>query len=98
MSRQPCVTNPATRNLRLHFLFPLPDAPPKPAADLHSSTKANMARSPAPPDRERPDRTDREPASEGRRSRIGDVLRRAYDDALAEPVPDAFADLLRKLD
>lgn len=57
-----------------------------------------MARSPASPDRERPDRTDREPTSDDRRSRIGDVLRRAYDDALAEPVPDVFADLLRKLD
>lgn len=57
-----------------------------------------MARSPASPDRERPDRIDREPATDDRRSRIGDVLRRAYDDALAEPVPDVFADLLRKLD
>lgn len=57
-----------------------------------------MARGPASPDRERPDRTDREPAPDDRRSRIGDVLRRAYDDALAEPVPDVFADLLRKLD
>ena len=57
-----------------------------------------MARSPASPDRERTDRTDREPTTDDRQSRIGDVLRRAYDDALAEPVPDVFADLLRKLD
>lgn len=56
-----------------------------------------MARGPASPDRERRDRTDREPVPDERGSRIGDVLRRAYDDALAEPVPDAFADLLRKL-
>jgi hypothetical protein len=56
-----------------------------------------MARGPASPQRERRVPTDREPASDERQSRIGDVLRRAYDDALAEPVPDIFADLLRKL-
>lgn len=38
------------------------------------------------------------PSPEDKRARLGDVLRRAYDDALAEPVPDVFADLLRKLD
>ena len=32
-----------------------------------------------------------------RHTRVGDVLRRAYDDALSEPVPDVFAELLRKL-
>ena len=35
---------------------------------------------------------------EGQRARVGEVLRRAYDDALAEPVPAAFADLLRRLE
>jgi hypothetical protein len=57
-----------------------------------------MARGPAFPDPERPARTGREAAPDDRQSRIGDVLRRAYDDTLAEPVPDVFADLLRKLD
>lgn len=33
-----------------------------------------------------------------KRARIGEVLRKAYDDALAEPVPEAFSDLLRRLD
>ncbi len=35
---------------------------------------------------------------EEQRARVGEVLRRAYDDALAEPVPAAFADLLRRLE
>lgn len=56
-----------------------------------------MARGPASPARQRPDPSDREPVLDDRQSRIGDVLRRAYDDALAEPVPDIFDDLLRKL-
>ena len=35
---------------------------------------------------------------EDKRARLGEVLRRAYDDALAEPVPDALSDLLQRLD
>lgn len=37
-------------------------------------------------------------STEDTRARIGDVLRRAYEDAVAEPVPDVFAELLRRLD
>ena len=29
---------------------------------------------------------------------LGDALRRAYDDAVSEPVPDDLLDLLKKLD
>lgn len=35
--------------------------------------------------------------ADDRRTQVGDVLRKAYDDALDEPVPDIFAELLRKL-
>ena len=56
-----------------------------------------MARGPAFSEREQRDSTDCEPTPDDRQSRIGDVLRRAYDDALAEPVPGIFDDLLRKL-
>lgn len=56
-----------------------------------------MARGPA----SRGDETPSPPSGDGtadtRQSRVGDVLRKAYDDTLAEPVPDIFADLLRKL-
>jgi len=37
-------------------------------------------------------------ASRTRGSKWGRVLRTAYDDALREPVPDEFLDLLGKLD
>jgi Anti-sigma factor NepR len=57
-----------------------------------------MARGPASHDGEEPDSIRRKAApDDDRQSRIGDVLRRAYDDAIAEPVPDIFGDLLRKL-
>lgn len=45
---------------------------------------------------ERRDNRDAKP--EDRRARVGQLLRKAYDDALAEEVPDSFADLLRKLE
>lgn len=32
-----------------------------------------------------------------REGRVGDILRRIYDDAVAEPVPESFEELLRKL-
>ena len=56
-----------------------------------------MARGPASNGNGKPDSGEGEPLDD-RQSRVGQVLRRAYDDALAEPVPDIFADLLRKLD
>lgn len=55
-----------------------------------------MARSPASNGHGKRDSREREPAEE-RQSRVGEVLRKAYDDAVAEPVPDALLDLLRKL-
>jgi hypothetical protein len=54
-----------------------------------------MARGPASDGHDKPP-----PAGatgDDRRTRVGDALRKAYDDALDEPVPDIFADLLRKL-
>lgn len=36
--------------------------------------------------------------AENRDAQVRDILRRIYDDMLSEPVPDSFADLLRKLD
>ena len=96
MPRQPRATNPETRNRSWHFLFPLPWGGPKSAADLYRKGEAEMARGPASNGPSK--RDSREPApSEDRQSRVGEVLRKAYDDALAEPVPDIFADLLRKL-
>lgn len=35
---------------------------------------------------------------EEERARFGTILRKAYEDVLIEPVPDVFADLLRRLD
>jgi hypothetical protein len=77
-------------------LFPLPYGPPKSAADRLREGEADMARGPAPNGHGRRDSNEREPAEE-RRSRVGEVLRKAYDETLAEPVPDVFDDLLRKL-
>ncbi|MFC3713390.1 NepR family anti-sigma factor [Sphingoaurantiacus capsulatus] len=61
-----------------------------------------MARGPESDGEKRSGQPSREPSADGgragKRARVGEVLRRAYDEALAEPVPDAFADLLRKLD
>jgi hypothetical protein len=56
-----------------------------------------MARGPASNGNPKRDPTGEDAAPDDRRARVGNVLRKAYDDALAEPVPDIFADLLRKL-
>ena len=56
-----------------------------------------MARGPASNGNEKRDPNGREATPDDRQARVGNVLRKAYDDALAEPVPDIFADLLRKL-
>ena len=55
-----------------------------------------MARGPASSRRSKPETTGGHQPDD-RHTRVGDVLRRAYDDALSEPVPDVFAELLRKL-
>jgi hypothetical protein len=57
-----------------------------------------MARGPASDPDEVPPPNAAQRAAENRRARVGAVLRKAYDEALAEPVPEAFADLLRRLD
>jgi len=61
-----------------------------------------MARGPENDGEKRSGRPTRAPSGDDMRAdkhaRVGDVLRRAYDETLAEPVPDVFADLLRKLD
>ena len=47
------------------------------------------------------EKADRNPGKSGARlsgSNVGRVLRTAYDDALREPVPDEFLNLLGKLD
>lgn len=44
-----------------------------------------------------PSRPGPDSEQDARASRVGDYLRDIYDDALAEPVPDIFKDLLRKL-
>ncbi len=36
--------------------------------------------------------------ADNRDAQVRGILRRIYDDVLSEPVPDSFADLLRKLD
>lgn len=56
-----------------------------------------MAQGHARNGRQSPDASPSEPAADDRHSRVGDVLRKAYDETLEEPVPDVFADLLRKL-
>jgi len=56
-----------------------------------------MARGPAPHGHEIPGPKGGETAADDRQTRVGEALRKAYDEALAEPVPDVFADLLRKL-
>lgn len=33
-----------------------------------------------------------------REDRVRNILRNIYDDVLAEPIPESFADLLRKLE
>jgi len=40
---------------------------------------------------------DPKPARSDRGSQVGDILRDAYADVLSEPIPDSFAELLRKL-
>jgi hypothetical protein len=37
------------------------------------------------------------PALAAKLGRVGEGLRRAYDDAATEPLPDAFEDLLQQL-
>ncbi len=63
--------------------------------------KAGMARGPESDGDKRSGSPNRAPSADGvradKQARVGDVLRRAYDETLAEPVPDTFADLLRKL-
>jgi len=39
-----------------------------------------------------------EPVDENRARFLGDRLRRAFDEVTAEPLPDAFAELLRRLE
>lgn len=96
MPRQPRVTNPETRNLSPHFLFPLP--PPAAYTRPHSAEiEANMARGPRSDSDTQAPPGGRLPAPEDTRARVGAVLRKAYDDTVAEPVPDVFADLLRQL-
>lgn len=56
-----------------------------------------MARGPAPHGHEIPGPKGGETAADDRQTRVGEALRKAYDEALAEPVPDIFSDLLRKL-
>lgn len=56
-----------------------------------------MAQGGAKNGRQSPDASQSEPAGDDRRARVGEVLRKAYDETLEEPVPDVFADLLRKL-
>ena len=56
-----------------------------------------MARDPASRGDETPSPQSGDGVADTRQSRVGNVLRKAYDDTLAEPVPDIFADLLRKL-
>jgi len=97
MPRQPRVTNPKTRNLSPHFLFPLP----LPAAYTRphpAEIEATMARGPRSDSDTKPARDGRHASPDDTRARVGKVLRKAYDDTLAEPVPDVFADLLRQLD
>lgn len=97
MPRQPRVTNPKTRNLSPHFLFPLP--PPAAYTRPHSAEiEAHMARGPRSDSDTTAARDGRHSSPEDARARVGKVLRKAYDDTLAEPVPDIFADLLRRLD
>jgi hypothetical protein len=55
-----------------------------------------MARSPAENGNGEPDGS--EPPAETREEQVRGILRRIYDDVLSEPVPDSFADLLKKLD
>lgn len=57
-----------------------------------------MARGPGIDGEKRIDKPDRQPSPDDKRARVGQVLRRAYDEAVAEPIPDIFAELLRKLD
>ena len=57
-----------------------------------------MARGPASNGYQRRDPERGEAPADDRWARVGIVLRKAYDDALAEPVPDIFTDLLRRLD
>ena len=56
-----------------------------------------MARGPASYGHEKPGPTSGEAVPDERQTRVGDALRKAYVDTLAEPVPDIFADILRKL-
>ena len=49
----------------------------------------NPPRQPAPPQHS--------PRESGRSERMGEHLRHIYDDVLHEPVPDQFAELLKKL-
>ncbi len=44
-----------------------------------------------------PNRTDREDKERAGRN-VGDALRQAYDETVAEAVPDSMLDLLKKLD
>jgi hypothetical protein len=39
-----------------------------------------------------------EPVDESRARFLGDRLRRAFDEVIAEPLPEAFAELLRRLE
>jgi hypothetical protein len=110
MSRQPCATNPSTRNLSPLFLFPGAIFVAKPAARRPRQVPAHpgagltsgkddrtesMARQSDDSGFARPET----PASgrDDRNERIGNFLRDAYSDVLSEQVPDAFAELLRKL-
>ena len=45
----------------------------------------------------REDPADIEADAKRRDAQVGDILRDAYADVLLEPIPDSFADLLRKL-
>jgi len=56
-----------------------------------------MGRAPAGDGDGRTDEIDAVRADD-REARVRGILRRIYDDVLVEPVPDSFADLLRKLD
>lgn len=44
-----------------------------------------------------PPRSPSDSQRDARVERVGDYLRDIYDEALVEPVPDIFEDLLRKL-
>jgi hypothetical protein len=39
-----------------------------------------------------------EPVDKNRARSLGDRLRRAFDEVIAEPLPEAFAELLRRLE